>query len=245
MADKKQKRPGLGFVDRPTGTVLETPFGMVGSPETIADLRLEDANYNQKPYGDAALWAAIQAGLNAPGRGDPYDARMASATRPGELAALDALHNGPSAVVPMVSRSFSGAVTGTNNAVANAGGGLQAALAGQSALNPMSQLADQAGAGRLQEFMGQQSAYGQGLQSLRGRDQKIQSDQFDARAQGQQQDDLMQQFYINQGMSYDEAKRRSALENYKLKQRLKLAAAKGNVQTGADVAQGAATVAGL
>lgn len=220
---------------------IKTPFGFVGDPGAVAARRMGDAGVPNE-FSNPAVADAIRAGIAAPSRGNPYDYRAATAMRPDTLAALDALHNGPSAVAPMVNRSFNGAVTGTSNAVANAGGGLQAALAGQSALNPMSQLADQAGAGRLQEFMGQQSAYGAGLGQIRGQDQAQARGALETGLEAQNSDDILHRFYVNQGMNYDEARRRTALDNFKLRQKLKLAQEKANVKTAGDVAEGAGTL---
>ena len=186
----------------------------------------------------------IRARQNAPARANPYDLGLGNQARDGYLAALDQLHNGTSVVGGQANQAMGQLGQQVGNATANTSSGLAQMMATRAGAQGASDVADQSGNARLNEFMGQQSEYGQGLGNLRGQDLQQAASFQDAGLRQRGQDDGLSEFYRHLGMKTTDAKEKLSLSTYQLIQRMRRDKDKGNWDNAKTSAQTAATVIG-
>jgi hypothetical protein len=186
----------------------------------------------------------IQKGLNTAKtrKENPYDLGIGNQNRDQYLAALDALHNGPSLI-----NSQAAAAMGANReamAQGAARGNSQALLNNRAGVDQLAQVATDAGSARLAEYMQQQAQYGAGINTVRAQDQQQQQSFNRAGLQGRGQNDALAQFYNDLQVKDSLRQQQQALKEYMTRQRLARQNVASGTQTAKDVAGAVASLFG-
>ena len=227
------------------------PFAFImpggASPEVSALNKVDDAGFPTDFNGRAALEQMYQRGLNQGPTANPYNTALANKTRPDQLALYQQMMgqmNGPS-LAGMQGR-FAGDRGMRAQLQAQAGGGpLAARGVGVQGAQAAGGLAGQTGHGALQEQMGLAGQVGQGMGQMRGLDATVAAQQAHQALQARALDNQRTQFYIQQGMTMDQAMRQASIDRYTITKKLQGAFTQQQASNAMRVVQGAATIAGM
>lgn len=202
------------------------PPELSGYPKSIA---------NQQMYVDLT-----RAGANAAPNANPYSSTVANQARPAQAALYEqmrATQAGPSLAGMQGTRA-----QGQNLQAALAVGGGRGTMNKAGAIG--AGLAGDTGAGRLAEQLRMSGQIGGLAGSTRAADLGVAGAEANSGIAQRGLDDAMRQFYATQGSALNTTIGRNQLEEFKLRERLKLGAKKKEDAAYAGIAETGATVAG-
>lgn len=184
-------------------------------PEAYARRKIAAAGMPSSIGRSGSLRADILSRIKAPERGNPYNLGTGNLARDGQVSALDQLYDGTSTVAGQASRAM-GQLSNQVSGAAAGGGGLAQAMAARVGALGGSEVAGQAGAARLAEYMKQQQTAGQGYGSLRDQDLGQASAFNNAGVDARALDDRLVQFYSEMGNDLQGREQQMAIDAFKL-----------------------------